>query len=277
MKRIDMESMLVMPGKTARGGRWMHACGRVSQAVSVLIAVSAFLFPAGAVAAPADPLWKSGNEAYISGDYSGAITAYEKIAAEYESPKLYYNLANAYFKDGQLGSAILFYNRALSLDPNDRDTRWNLEIAESRVRVKIEPVPRFFVVRWFDGFKRSMSADGWSVLALAALGVALGATLLYLLTRRSVLRKAGFYCAVCGIVIFVAALSFALSKPAGEAIVMSAAATVKTSPDGAAKDAFILYEGTKVRVVGALGMWSEVEVADGNKGWVSSAAIESIR
>ncbi len=230
-----------------------------------------------AYAAPADD-WQRGNEAYVAGDYSGAIAAYNDIIdAGQVSHKLLYNLGNAYFKDGQLGRAILLYNRALVLDPGDRDTRWNLEIAESRVRVRIEPVPQFFVARWVKALHGTMSSDGWAAISLAALVVAAAAMLTYLLARRHILRKTGFYTTLLAIFIFIVAFVFSAAKPKAEAIVMSEAATVKSAPDAAARDAFILYEGTKVQIVSTLGTWSEVEIADGNKGWIASAAIESIR
>lgn len=239
--------------------------------ILMIFAVSA------AHAAPADD-WQRGNEAYVAGDYPGAIAAYNDILdAGQVSHKLLYNLGNAYFKDGQLGKAILLYNRALDMKPGDGDTHWNLEIAESRVRVRIEPVPQFFVARWVNSLRGMMSADAWAATSLAALAVAAGAMLLYLLARRNILRKTGFYGTIVAIFVFLAALCFSAAKPKAEAIVMSEAATVKSAPDTAARDAFILYEGTKVHIVSELGGWSEVEIADGNKGWIDSAAIEAIR
>lgn len=236
------------------------------------------LFAVSAVhAAPADD-WLRGNEAYIAGDYSGAIAAYNDILdAGSVSHKLLYNLGNAYFKDGQLGRAILLYNRALALKPNDKDTRWNLDIAEAFVKVRIEPVPQFFLARWVGALRGTMSADGWAAVSLAALAVVAGAALLYFLTRRDLLRKMGFYAAAAAFFVCVIAFVFSAVKPPAEAIVMSEAATVKSAPDAAARDVFILYEGTKVQVISTLGVWSEVEVADGNKGWIVSAVIETVR
>ena len=61
-----------------------------------------------------------------------------------------------------------------------------------------------------------------------------------------------------------------------EAIVMSTAAPVKSSPDPQSKDIFVLHEGTKVAVGDSLGDWREIRIADGNKGWVQVSAIEMI-
>jgi tetratricopeptide (TPR) repeat protein len=230
-----------------------------------------------------DALWEKGNEAYLAGDYSGAIGAYEGIVGKgLESHKLYYNLANAYFKDGQLGRAILFYNRALQLRPGDGDTRFNLQIAESRVKVRIEPVPQFFLARWVVSLRQTLGSNGWAVVSLVALAAGLGAALLYLLSEKRMLRKAGFYTALVCIGLLIVSVWFSLAERramlhSGDAIVMRATATVKSSPDDAGKDAFILYEGTKVRIVSTLGDWREVELVDGNRGWIASGAIETVR
>ncbi|MCD8071604.1 MAG: competence protein, partial [Alistipes sp.] len=62
----------------------------------------------------------------------------------------------------------------------------------------------------------------------------------------------------------------------GEAIVLSSAVPVKSSPDNASKDIFIVHEGTKVFTGEKLNQWVEITLADGNKGWIIESAIEVI-
>ena len=57
---------------------------------------------------------------------------------------------------------------------------------------------------------------------------------------------------------------------------MSASVSVKSSPDKASTDLFVLHEGTKVRTVSELGDWREIVIADGKKGWVEARTIETI-
>lgn len=228
-------------------------------------------------------LWEEANTAYTNADYAQAIRSYNAILdAGYASHKLYYNLANAYFKENQTGRSILFYNRALLLKPGDKDTRYNLEIANGQVRDKIEAVPEFFLTRWVQSFRSVMGSNAWAIVSLALLAALLGAALLYLLAEKLPLRKTGFYTCVCAFALFVMALGFSLAERheilhSPDAVVMSTAAPVKSSPDKASKDIFILHEGTKVEVVSSLGEWREIEIADGNKGWIAAAAIETIR
>ena len=61
-----------------------------------------------------------------------------------------------------------------------------------------------------------------------------------------------------------------------EAIVMSSAVSVKSSPDRAATDLFVLHEGAKVRIVSDMEEWYEVSLADGKKGWTEKKHVEQI-
>lgn len=61
-----------------------------------------------------------------------------------------------------------------------------------------------------------------------------------------------------------------------QAIIMQSSVSVKSSPDNASKDIFILHEGTKVTVLRSLNYWSEIMIDSGNKGWVPEQAIETI-
>ena len=74
--------------------------------------------------------WEAGNKAYSAREYGKAIAEYKAIldGGEY-SVELYYNLANAYFKADSVGKAILYYNKALRVDPSQEDVLHNLAFA----------------------------------------------------------------------------------------------------------------------------------------------------
>jgi SH3-like domain-containing protein len=61
-----------------------------------------------------------------------------------------------------------------------------------------------------------------------------------------------------------------------QAIIFQPVVAVKSSPGESGKDIFILHAGTKVKITKVLGDWVEVRIADGNKGWVQSVAVELI-
>ena len=226
--------------------------------------------------------WEAGNRAYIDGNYEKAIEEYSVIidGGEY-SMKLYYNLANAYFKLGKMGKAILYYNKALRIAPSQEDIRHNLALAEAQTKDRITVIPEFFLNRWLRTVRNAMSCTAWSVLSLLSLALILVFALLFLLASRIRWRKVGFYCAVCAAVLFIVTTAFALSSRKNmlshnEAIVLSSAISVKSSPDRSATDLFVLHEGTKVRILSEMDEWNEVVIADGKKGWVEAKNIEEI-
>ena len=169
----------------------------------------------------------------------------------------------------------------MRLAPGNDDIRYNLSVAEARTKDNIEDIPEFFFVTWMRDIRHMMGCTAWSLLSLALLACMLGLFLVYLLAQRISLRKAGFYGTLAMLLVFVASTSFAVTErrellDSTEAVVMSSSVSVKSSPDKASTDLFVLHEGTKVRTVSELGDWREIVIADGKKGWVEARTIETI-
>lgn len=237
-----------------------------------------------AATAPSEPetMWEEANNLYMNGQFSAAADLYGQILDKgLFSARLYYNLANACFRNGDNARAILFYNRALLLSPNDEDIRHNLAIAESFTKDSIEAVPEFFLKGWMRSIRNSLDEKMWTIMSIIFFAAALALGLLFLLAYRTSLRKAGFYGTAVALLLSAVTTIFAASQRKAmlnreQAIVMSTAAPVKSSPDRSATDLFVLHEGTKVRIVSSLDRWSEIVIADGKKGWIESDKIEQI-
>ena len=238
--------------------------------------------PENEAPAPESVLWDRANTAYLRADYRAAIRTYEELLGRgLVSGKLYYNLGNACFKDDQLGRAILCYRRALQFDPNDEDVRYNLAVAEGRTKDRIEAIPEFFLTGWLRTMRMWLGGTAWTVVSLVLLALTAACVLLYLLAQPLPLRKAGFWGMAAGAVLFAAATCCAAAArrqqlDRREAIVMSSAVSVKSSPDRAATDLFVLHEGTRLSLGDAVNDWREVTLPDGKKGWLESRHIEAI-
>lgn len=230
----------------------------------------------------ADILWNEANTAYINGEYHQAIEIYnEIIESGVSSMRLYYNIGNAYFKDNQLANAILYYNRAVKIAPGNNDIKYNLEIAESATKDSIEAIPEFFVITWLVALQHIMGPLAWSIISLSSLFLMLSLVIFYLLSQRLALRKIGFYGSLFMLIIFIASTTFASNERESiinsrEAIVMSSAISVKSSPDSSSTDLFVIHEGTKVEVITNINNWCEVTITDGRKGWVECRTVETI-
>ena len=235
-------------------------------------------------ALPTDPeaLWQMGNTAYNEGKWAKAEECYTLIVEQGQySAALYYNLANAHFKQEELGKALLYYNRALRLRPADEDIRHNLEYAEQSTKDSIEQIPEFFLKTWIKSLRGALSCTAWSVLSLILLVASLAFALIYLLAQGLSHRKMGFYMMATAALLFVVATAFAWSErnmlvERNEAIIMNTAVSIKSSPDRSATELFVLHEGTKVTIGETIDGWAEVRIADGRKGWIEDERIERI-
>lgn len=230
----------------------------------------------------ASELWQKANEAYTQNDYKKAIDFYSKAKdLGSDGVKLYYNMANAYYKDGNIGKAIVNYNRALRLSPADEDIIYNLEIANSQTLNRIEALPEFILYTKFKEFRSIMNSNSWAFISLVSFALVLLFVLVYLLSNTVTKRKISFTVACLMLGVFVLTTSFAVYQKrqitsSSEAVVLSSAEAVKSSPDSSGKDIFIINEGANIRVVDSLGEWSKIVVASGNSGWILTKAIEII-
>lgn len=275
-KAVEVISSIDSSMKTRKGN-----AGRYYMTVALLLLCS---FGADASqTSGADSLWTAGNAAYERGSWIEAVDAYEEISdMGLESAELYYNIGNAWFKAGDNAKAVLYYERALKLDPSFEDARYNLEIVGSRIQDKIEPVPEFFLKEWLRNISQMMSSDSWAVISVVLLGITLSLLLVFVMASSVLWRRVGFFTGIVTLLLMVSALSFAVWQKDDylahdQAVVMKTVTPVKSSPtNDNSTDLFILHEGTKVTVLESMGAWTNISLADGRQGWMKTSDIERI-
>ena len=230
-----------------------------------------------------DSLWNSANASYVEGRWADAVSDYEKIAdMGLESAALYCNTGDAWFKDGNVPMAILYYERALNIDPSYSDARYNLELLNSAVQDRIDPVPELILKAWARKACWMMDSDSWAVCFLVLLAFSLALMLVFVLAPTAGWRRTGFFTGIAVLLLAVASLAFSIWQKndymnADDAIIMRPVTSVKSSPSSeSSTDLFILHEGTKVKVLDTVGKWNNIELADGRQGWIPSDDIEII-
>ncbi len=224
-----------------------------------------------------------GNRLYQQGEYEGALENYLRIVdAGLESGALYFNIGNVYFKLGDLGHAILYYERSQRLLPRDADVRANLELARSLIADEITPLPRFWLFRVVSWWVHLLPTSLLTVLVGAAYVAAMGGVVLAILRRGAIQADWGRWLAVGGSVIAVilginlAVQELGLGRPE-EAVVMVEEVPVRSAPsDDAALIVFAIHEGTKVRIDRRAEEWLEVVLEDGKVGWVRAEMVDVI-
>jgi tetratricopeptide (TPR) repeat protein len=229
-----------------------------------------------------DSLFAAANNYYQGNSYTEAIMTYRQILETgYQTPEVLYNLGNAYFKNDNLGYAILCYEKAKLLAPNDDDINRNLAIANARVVDKIDVIPDFFIKRWIFRLVNLLPSNTWAILSLTFFTVMLAFFLLYFFSGTRLLKRIGFYSAVA--LLFLSLMAFWCSFRRAKfvtsnhaAILVEPSVTIKSSPDTEGNNVFVLHEGTRVMVIDSIENWKEIKLSDGNKGWVERKAIEPL-
>ena len=224
-------------------------------------------------------LFQNGNKAYQNGKYEEAISDYQQILKMgYESPELYYNLGNAYYKTHKIGPAVLYYNRALKLAPRDEDIRHNLELVNLRVVDRIPSIPELFYIRYFKSFRNLFGTGTLFWITAIFYVLTILSIVLALLVRNRGFRNVSRQLAwALGIVFLVFAFTLGTKAWAQthtvEAVVLAQKVDVKSAPAKDGTLVFSLHEGVKVRIEQKTNGWFEIKLADGKEGWLPAKAV----
>lgn len=249
---------------------------------AVMVALLLLAAPAAQAQNNVDSLWNRAGEAFAAGQWQNALNYYQMIEGEHlESADLYYNLGNTCFKLDDIAHAILYYERALKLDPTHADAAHNLEIVRQMTLDKIDVVPDFILVSWFRHLRQGLSADAWAWITLALAALVGVLFLLFRLGGSSALRTVSFIAGCVFAVLTVFTFVFSLQQKHAitrqdSAIVTTPVCSVKSSPAEGGKTVFVLHEGTKVRILDNVGDFAKVEIADGRQGWAQTSTFEVI-
>lgn len=268
----DIESQLKNP---------KAASGKKVAGATLLVLLLSLALPAAAQE-DVSSLWEKAGEAFAAGQWQNALNCYQMIEGEgLVSDDLYYNIGNTFLKLQDNAHAILYYERALKLNPSHADAAHNLEIVRQMTLDKIDEVPDFILVSWFHNLRQGLSANAWAWITL---GLLLLAGILLTVFRSGAprsLRKVSFILSCIVLVLAIFTFIFSLQQKRAvtrqdSAIVTAPVCSVKSSPAEGGKTVFVLHEGTKVRLLDDVGDWARIEIADGRQGWAQGSTFEII-
>ena len=240
------------------------------------------LLPSLSLLAQPSQSLEAANQAYQDKEYEQAIRLYEEILQEgYHSEAVYYNLGNAYYREGEFGRSVLNYQRALKLDPKDENTLHNLELTKSRLPGQVGKVQQSGVVKAWLSVQNTFSTRLWSILGLAMLwlgGASLAVSLLSSIRPRKKLTLAS------GLLLLVFSLlpfSLAYGRSQQEffctkAVVMVEETQLRAAPEKDSKELQKLYEGVSVEILDAIDAWNKVRLEDTSEGWLPKDVLEKV-
>ncbi len=225
-------------------------------------------------------LFNKANDAYADGNYKEATRLYEKVLNEgYVSPELYYNLANAYYKQEKIAPSIYYYEKALQLSPGEDYILNNLRFAQNMTVDEIDVVPLSKIEETKRAFIFYLNYNQWAYVAIGWSFLCLLAFIVYLFGTKPFLKRSFFSLSILAFLFSIASFFMAhtqenlLSKD-NFGIIFSEEIDVFSEPNSSSRVLFSLHEGTKVNVVDEFRDYQKIELANGSTGWVNAGRIK---
>ncbi|MBN2429980.1 MAG: tetratricopeptide repeat protein [Acidobacteria bacterium] len=226
---------------------------------------------------------EQGNWLYQEKRYDEAMSAYcqaERQGAH--NADLYYNIGNAAFRLKRTGRAILYYERALWLDPGHDDARHNLSYVQQFLTDRIPETEASAPARawgWLIS-QLGLTATGWIGLVLWAV-LCLLFVLFFRWRHEARRRPAGVTLTVVLLLFIVWAAIFAgmiwRLETIREGIILTEKVDVRSGPAADDPILFTVHEGHKVSIRSVAGDWYQIVLPNGWNGWSPAAAVGEIQ
>jgi len=219
------------------------------------------------------------NQLYNAAKYQDAIRKYQYVLGQgFESSELYFNLGNAYYKLGNATYAILNFERAKKLAPNDDDIRYNLELARTLIVDNVVTIPDGGFLRWMKQLISSKSINFWGIFSISTFFTFLFLFGLFLLSRTFRVKRLAFWFSIAAVSISAITFTFGTTMKSklvnhNSAVITDRSVKVKASPSETGTELFIVHEGVTVQLTDKLGDWVSVSLPDGNKGWIKEESM----
>ena len=223
--------------------------------------------------------YKSGMDAYKKGQYDLAIQEFESIVSNnWDSPELYYNLGNAFFRSGNTAGAVWAFESCLNLSPTHSDAKYNLKLANLKVIDRMDlPDPPLYL-QWYLGLKEQFTPTTWInitvfIFFLFSLSVTVNRLFLFSLVQN--LR--GVILTIFFISLFLTFHSIWTDNSLKLGVIYCLKAEVRSEPNTFSTRLFEVHEGLKVSINQLENDWVEIELLDGKTGWISNDQIRLIQ
>ena len=233
-------------------------------------------------------LWAStpleqANKLYFNEKYDEAIQVYESILANKQhSVAVYFNLANAHYKLNHIAPSIYYYEKALILNPLDKDAQNNLAFAQAMTIDEIKPIPQVGFVKLVQQITGYFHYNTWAWITVSLSIFTLLLFVGYYLFQHTTTKRILFIVMILSVLLLsVSVMASLFEKEQFEkeqpAILFSESTELREEPKTESESVLTLHEGTKVYILEKHDSWSRVALLNGSEGWVASNSIKAIK
>jgi len=202
------------------------------------------------------------------------------VEGGYESVSLFYNLGIVEFELGHYPEAILFFEKALRIDPKDKNVLHNLNLANKKIDQDFIAIDDFFLKSWWENWVLSLSVGTWLILSFLALLSLLACFYFYQFGKSYQQKKWGMRAFYPMIFVFILIISSNLSRlsfrnSANKAILLESN-SLYMGPDSRSEEMYELIPGTKVEILDSLNGWLKIELINKEFGWMEEKGLGRI-
>tara|TARA_B100000959_G_scaffold36260_1_gene34879 strand:- start:13985 stop:14764 length:780 start_codon:yes stop_codon:yes gene_type:complete len=214
------------------------------------------------------------NELYNKGSYIEAINNYKEIIKnDFHSAELYYNLGNAYYRLDSIASSVYYYEKALQLNPNDRETIDNLELINKTLVDEIDPITTPLIESILNSISNIFYFETWGYISIFFSFLIVALFLSYYFANSSRVKRLTF------VLLCISSIFMLVSLINGNkgynnyinneyAIIYSYETDLKTEPNYRSETLFMLHEGTKIQVLENYNNWIKIRLVNGQVGYI---------
>lgn len=224
----------------------------------------------------------TGNVYYEKKDYAKALENYRAaLNMGIESGNLYYNMGNTYLKLGKIGYAILFYEKAMRLIPQDGDLKSNMVYVKafSPGSATVKPSGFGLVSAIIKSPFGDLNLNGVAIAAIALYLISISVAILFLVTPFLVKRLRIVF-ALLLIAFLWSSVVFGVRYYEEEilkkGVVVVKSAETKYEPVESSATYYKVQEGDEVTVLGTRDGWRHIRRQDGKPAWTVESAVEEI-
>lgn len=242
-----------------------------------------FLFPAFLRAEDPQLLFQTANEAYAAKDYAKAIENYESILkTDFRSAEVEYNLGNAYYRTQNLGKSVFHYERALLLEPYNKEIAHNLAFINEQLVDQMEAVSPFFLKSWWRSLRDIAASSSWAVVSILLLWIGIGGIVVWLRSTTRKQKKLGFSIGLAALLLAILPFFLAKSRAAFEqdsqaAVILSLETELRNGAALDSRSIRTLHSGLVVDLLDQIGEWYKVRLPNGEQGWLAMQDLEKIK